>query len=184
MGCPKHATRHARKMTTLITARQNSKIGTFREIMKDRLPNHIVDTICKMAATVRDQREPVWVEHSVALSGPQGRHMMVSLFETGSGFLWGGFLPDGPGASINYTTGHGCCIDVERVFHMGMIHVEMRFDNKKGYEGPEFIECFHGLISANTQHQRVDVNDGIYVMLEQPVSQPDGSCASSLAVEP
>jgi hypothetical protein len=98
--------------------------------------------------------------------------MMVSLFETGSGFLWGGFLPDGPGASINYTTCHGYCIDVERVFHMGMIHVELRFDYKKGYEGPKFIECFHGLISANTQHQRVDVNNGIYVMLEQPVSQP------------
>ena len=161
-------------MTTLITARQNSKFAAFREIMKDRLGHDITDTICKMAATVtiRVQREPVQIEHSVALSGPQGRHMMVSLFETGPRFLWGGFLPDGPGASINYTTGHGFCIDVERVFHMGMIHVEMRFDYKKGYEDPKFIECFHGLISANIQHQRVDVNDGIYVMLEQPVSQP------------
>ena len=159
-------------MTTLITARQNSKFAAFREIMKDHLGHDIVDTICKMAATVtiRVQREPVQIEHSVALSGPQGRHVMVSLFETGPRFLWGGFLPDGPGASINYTTGHGFCIDVERLVHMGMMmHVEMRFDDKeegRRREGPKFLECFRGLISANTQHQRVDVNDGIYVMLE------------------
>ena len=150
-------------MTALVTSRKNRKLATLKRTMESHLGADVVHTIFTMASTetVRVQREPVQEDHSVALSGPQGRHIMVSLFETGPRLLWMGFLPDGPGGSITYTTGHGFFILVERLDGVGMMLVQ-------GSDGTDtgFYFSFRGPVNSTHQHHRVDVHERIYVMLD------------------
>ena len=155
-------------MTALVTSRKNRKLATLKRTMESHLGADVVHTIFTMASTVtvRVQREPVQEDHSVALSGPQGRHIMVSLFETGPKLLWMGFLPDGPGGSITYTTGHDFFIRVERLNGAGMMRVHVESDETDSDEENGIYFSFRGAVNRNTQHQRVDVHDGIYVMLD------------------
>ncbi len=152
-------------MTALVTSRKNRKLATLKRTMESLLGADVVHTIFTMASTVtvRVQREPVQEDHSVALSGPQGRHIMVSLFETGPKLLWGGFLPDGPGGSITYTTGHDFFIRVERLNGAGTMSVQADDGTD---EDTGFSFSFRGRVNNTFQHHRVDVRDGIYVMLD------------------